>query len=123
MPHSLLNTSQKYIEEKFIDVKKRYILFGNELYEILEKTEPEIFKYLKFYQAIEVNEKTTWGEVQSEDSYAIYDNGEKSFGIQLEPLCAVICLYNEKTGIEIGNWDGNDYYQESIKFIKEELLI
>ncbi|MHC9087343.1 hypothetical protein ACXIHB_01390 [Tenacibaculum sp. IMCC1] len=35
---------------------------------------------------------------------------------------AVICLHNEQTQIEIGDWDGNDYYAESIEFIKKELM-
>lgn len=31
-----------------------------------------------------------WGEAETENSYAKYDDGIKSFGIQLEPVTRVI---------------------------------
>lgn len=122
MTHSLLNNSQEYIEETYEEVKTRYILFGKDIYQILKEKELEIFNNLKFYQATKLIEKTTWGKAETKNSYAIYDDGKISFGIQLEPMSAVICLHNQKTQIEIGDWNGNDYYSESIKFIKEELI-
>lgn len=122
MTHSLLNDSQEYTEETYEEVKTRYVLFGKDIYSILKKTEYEIFNNLKFYKATKLIEKTTWGDAETENSYAIYDDGKTSFGIQLEPMSAVICLHNERTQIEIEDWDGNDYYADSIKFIKEELI-
>lgn len=122
MTHPFLDNSQEYVEETYEEVKSRYSLFGKDLYEILKVDEPEIFDNLKFYKATKLIEKTAWGKAETENSYAIYDDGKKSFGIQLEPLTPVICLYNFKTGIEIGDWDENDYYSESIDFIKNNLL-
>ena len=122
MTHFLLNDSQEYIEETYEEVKTRYILFGKDIYQILKENELELFNNLKFYKATKLIEKTTWGVAETENSYAIYDDGKISFGIQLEPMTAVICLHNQRTQIEIGDWNGNDYYTESIKFIKEELI-
>jgi len=119
----MIPDSQEYEEETYEEVKERYILFGKDLYEILKQNEPKVFNYLKFYKATKLIEKTTWGEAETENSYAIYDDGINSFGIQLEPLSEVICLHNKNAQIEIGDWDGNNYYSESIRFIKEELLI
>lgn len=122
MTHFLLNNSQEYLEETYEEVKIRYLLFGKDLYQILKENEPEIFYKLRFFKAIKLIEKTCWGEVESENSYAIYDDGKNTFGIQLEPTTPVICLHNQQTQIEIGDWNGNDFYKESIKFIKEELI-
>ncbi|WP_282032555.1 hypothetical protein [Winogradskyella eximia] len=122
MTHFLLDSSQEYKEETFNEVKTRYVLFGKDIFEILKEKETEIFNNLKFYKATKLIEKTSWGKAEMENSYAIYDDGIKSFGIQLEPMTPVICLHNERTQIEIGDWDGNDYYAEAIKFIKEELM-
>ncbi|MCG7502111.1 hypothetical protein MHM83_09540 [Tenacibaculum sp. Mcav3-52] len=122
MTHFLLNDSQEYIEETYEEAKTRYVLFGKDIYQILKEHEPEIFNNLKFYKATKLIEKTTWGEAETENSYVIYDDGKVSFAIQLEPMPAVICLHNEQTQIEIGDWDGNDYYAESIEFIKKELM-
>ncbi|RZS93577.1 hypothetical protein [Aquimarina brevivitae] len=123
MIHPLLNDSQEYVEETFEEVKTRYIEFGKDLYEILRVDEPKIFDHLKFYKATKLIEKTSWGEAETENSYAIYDDGKKSFGIQLDPLTPVICLHNQQTQREIGNWNGNDYYAESLEFIRTELIV
>lgn len=122
MTHSLLNNYQEYIEETYEEVKTRYILFGKDIYDVLKENEPEIFDNLKFYKATKLIEKTSWGLAETENSYAIYDDGKQSFGIQLEPMTPVICLHNQRTKIEIGDWNGNDYYTESLKFIKDELI-
>ncbi|MFD0991682.1 hypothetical protein [Tenacibaculum geojense] len=122
MVHYLLDSSQEYTEETFQEVKNRYTEFGKDLYEILRVSEPGIFKHLRFYKATKLIKKTTWGKAETENSYAIYDDGKKSFGIQLEPMTPVICLHNKLTQIEIGDWDENDYYEESIEYIKKELL-
>ena len=123
MIHPLLDDSQEYIEETYGEYKTRYVLFWKDIYQILKENEPQVFDKLRFYKATKLIGKTTWGEVESENSYAIYDDEKLYFGIQLEPITPVICLYNQQTRIEIGDWDGNDYYAESIKFIKEELII
>ncbi len=122
MSHYLLNDCQEYIEETYEEVRNRYILFGKDIYTILKHSEVQIFNNLRFYRATELVEKTSWGIAETENSYAIYDDGKKDFGIQLDPITPVICLHNQETQIEIGDWDGIDYYLESIKFIKEELL-
>jgi hypothetical protein len=122
MTRFLLNDSQEYKEETYDEVKTRYTLFGKDIYEILKESETDIFEYLRFYKATKMIKKTSWGEAETENSYAIYDDGINSFGIQLEPMTPVICLHNQRTQIEIGDWNGIDYYAESIKFIKNELM-
>ena len=122
MTHFLLHDSQEYAEETYEEVRARYVLFGKDLYQILKENEPEIFKYLRFFKAIRLIEKTVWGEAETENSYAIYDDGKNSFSIQLEPLSAVICLRSQQTQIEIGDYGENDYYLDCIDFIKRELM-
>ena len=122
MTHFLLHDSQEYAEETYEEVRARYVLFGKDLYQILKENEPEIFKYLRFFKATRLIEKTAWGEAETENSYAIYDNKKNSFGIQLEPMTPVICLYNQRTQIEIGDYGENDYYLDCIDFIKRELM-
>lgn len=122
MSHYLLDSSQEYAEETFQEVKTRYTEFGKNLYDILRVHEPEIFMHLRFYKATKLIEKTTWGQAETENSYAVYDDKKVSFGIQLEPMKPVICLHNKLTQVEIGDLNGNDYCRESIEFIKKELL-
>lgn len=122
MTHSLLKNSQEYVEETYEKVKTRYLLFGKDIYEMLKENEAKIFDNLKFYKATKLIEKTNWEKAEIENSYAIFDEGNNSFAIQLVPLTSVICLHNELTQVEIGDWNGTDYYTESIKFIKKELL-
>jgi hypothetical protein len=80
-----------------------------------------VFKYLQYYKATKGTEKYVFG-AQLEDSYAIYNDGNILFSIQLDPDSEVICLYNWETQIEIGDWDNNDYYKKSIEFIRTELM-
>jgi len=121
METEILGDHQEYIEENFDDVLIRYTRFGKELYSIIKKELPNVFNKLKFYRATKSTEKYVYG-AQLEDSYAIYNDGKIMFSIQLEPESEVICLYNWETGIEIGDWEQNDYYKQSIDFIKSEFL-
>lgn len=122
MPYELLDSSQKYEEETYEEVTSRYKLFGSDFYKFIKENAPFIFSKLKFYRATELLEKVPFGRAETENSYAIYDDGEKTFTIQLEPLTEVICLNNFITHIELGDWDSNDYYVESLNFIKEKFL-
>jgi hypothetical protein len=82
----------------------------------MEEQIPEVFLNLSFYQ------QTTY---QSDDSYALYDdknNPEKSFVIQLDPLCEVIVIWNQNIHTEIGAWSGDPEF-ESIKLIQDEFKV
>uniref|UniRef100_UPI004049F422 hypothetical protein n=1 Tax=Flavobacterium sp. TaxID=239 RepID=UPI004049F422 len=121
MEIEILGDHQEYIEESFNEVLKRYTRFGKELYRIIEKELPSVFNKLKFYRATKSTEKYVYG-AQLEDSYAIYDDGKIMFSIQLEPESEIICLNNLETQIEIGDWEQNDYYKQTIDFIKIDFL-
>lgn len=105
-------SSGSYVPEDFDSFIKRYSGFGKNLYEKLENEYPAIFAYLSFYRRV---------DYQTEDSYAIFDDSNKAFAIQLDPLCEVIVLWGNHVRIEIGTWS-LDEYAESITFIREELL-
>ena len=61
-------------------------------------------------------------DFQSEDVYAIYASPDKIFAIQLDPDCAVICLWDEVDyPIEIGDWS-TEPYDEAINFMQEHFL-
>ena len=114
MMGNILTSKDGFQEETLDKVQERYSGFGGNLYQLMEEQIPEIFLKLSFYQ------QTTY---QSEDSYAVYedrDNPEKSFAIQLDPLCEVIVIWNQNIHTEIGSWSEDPEF-ESIKFIQEEL--
>jgi len=122
METAILGDHQEYEEEKFEEVVLRYNRFGKELYNVIKEELPNVFKYLKYYKGTKSTEKCVFG-AEPENSYAIYNDGNILFSIQLEPECEVICLNNWKTQIEIGDWDNNDYYKQSIEFIRTQFLI
>lgn len=121
METEILGDHQQYVEEKFEDVLVRYNRFGKDIYNVIKEELPSVFKYLKYYKATENTKKHVSG-AQLEDSYAIYNDGNILFSIQLDPDCEVICLNNWETHIEIGDWNNNDYYKQSIEFIRTEFL-
>lgn len=113
---NILTSKEGFQQETLDQVQERYSGFGGNLYQLMEEQIPEIFLKLSFYQ------QTTY---QSEDSYAVYkdsDNPEKSFAIQLDPLCEVIVIWNQNIHTEIGAWS-EDPELESIKFIQEEFKV
>lgn len=113
---NILTSKEGFQQETLDQVQERYSGFGGNLYQLMEEQIPEIFLKLSFYQ------QTTY---QNEDSYALYkdsDNPEKSFVIQLDPLCEVIVIWNHNIHTEIGAWS-EDPELESIKFIQEEFKV
>jgi len=109
---SLLSPIEDFSEESFISFNQRYCGFGKDIYQIIQLELPETFNNLKFFKRI---------IFQTEDSYALYCNADISFVIQLDPLCEVIVLWNDKTRTEIGSWSPNEY-DEALDFIKYDLL-
>lgn len=113
---NILTSKHGFQEETLDKVQERYSGFGGNLYQLMEEKIPEVFFKLAFYQET---------KYQEEDSYAVYDdrvNPEKTFAIQLDPLCEVIVLWNQKIHTEIGTWS-EDPELESIKFIQEEFTL
>lgn len=106
--HNLLNDSWEYIQESQDDVVARYDGFGKKLFDVMSAVLPRCYQGLKFYRAI---------SHQTEDVFAICESVGHDFGIQLDPDCEVICLWDKSTYIEIGCWS-EDEYSESIEFIK-----
>ena len=111
MEINLLQPREDFVFETFDDFEKRYDGFGKEIYLKIKEKLPEIFNNLVLYKRIN----------QLEDSYAECTNDKFSFGIQLDPLCEVIVLFNDTKQIEIGYWSENEYV-EAINFIQSELV-
>jgi hypothetical protein len=112
MEQKLLIPADDFTIEIFEYAIKRYSGFGKDLYKLIKQEIPIVFEKLVFYKRI---------SIQQEDSYAIYTDKEKSFAIQLDPLCEVIVLWNENIHTEIGTWS-EDVYEEAIGFIESEFL-
>ena len=110
--NELLDSFEDLIEETYLDVISRYPGFGHELYSLLKDYHPEVFKRLTFYKRL---------ELQTEDSYAVYDDGPRSFAIQLDPLCEVIVLWNHEFQTEIGTWC-EDPVEEALHLIGTEMI-
>lgn len=92
----------------------RYSGFGAKLFHILNDRVPGILSWLRFFRST---------GYQSDDVFAVYENAERPFCIQLEPSCGVICIWSETVdGIEIGDWSENEY-EEAIEFIEEHFLV
>ncbi|WP_196161761.1 hypothetical protein [Reinekea sp. G2M2-21] len=106
--HKLLNDGWEYESESLNEVLSRYDGFGCRLFEFMEAELPKHFQSLKFYRA---------KSYQTEDAFAICSGLGHDYGIQLDPDCEVICLWDGSAHIEIGYWSENEY-RESIEFIK-----
>jgi hypothetical protein len=102
----------QYHQEEFDDLNKRYSGFGKEIYTRLKSTLPSVFDKLTYYRSL---------NYQTNDSYAVFKDGDKVFAIQLDPLCEVIVLWNDEKQVEIGTWSA-DEYGDAISFIKTELI-
>ncbi|WP_294322555.1 hypothetical protein [uncultured Chryseobacterium sp.] len=112
MKNSMLGIMEDFVTENPEAVDRRYSGFGKDLYRQIEQRLPDVFKDFQYYQRI---------NIQTEDSYAVYYNGQSSFCIQLDPLCEKIILWNENKQIEIGYWSDNEY-EDALQFIEAELL-
>ena len=120
MKTDLLSDSQEYVQETYEDFYNRFNGFGKEIFNKLKIELPYVFENLTLYKAIKSTGKHIGG-FQPLDSYAIFDDENIQFVIQLEPLSEVICLFNDKTGIEIGYWS-EDEYRDAINFIKQNFI-
>jgi hypothetical protein len=110
--NAMLGTMEEYIPESHEEAGRRYSGFGKDLYRQIEQRFPDVFRNLQYYQRM---------TIQAEDSYAIYNNHQNSFCIQLDPECEKIILWNEEKQIEIGHWSDNEY-EDALHFIQSELL-
>lgn len=81
--------------ESIEGVDERYNGFGKGLYAELMNELPSFFNALIFYQS----------EFQREDSFAIFNDKNKSIGIQLDPLCEKIVIWNLESHWEFGDWN------------------
>ena len=111
--HKLLSDGWEYTEETIDDVSNRYHGFGSKIFILMEKELPIYYQNLRLYRSI---------SYQVDDVFCICEGLGHDFGIQLDPDCEVICLWDEIIHIEIGNWS-NDEYREAIDFIKDKFKI
>ena len=109
--HELLNDGWTYKAESFDECARRYSRFGSELYQRMADALPECFACLRYFQD---------DDYQTEDSYAVCEI-EHPFGIQLDPDCEVICLWDSQIHIEIGT-RSSDPYAEAFDFIRRHFL-
>lgn len=86
--------------------------FGKEIYQKIKDSLPFVFDNLSYYKDV---------TFQTKDSYAVFREDKTAFGIQLDPICEVIVLWNDHTQVEIGTWS-KDEYAEAIEFILNHLL-
>ncbi len=108
----MLGAIEEFIPESLEKAGRRYAGFGKDLYRQISRRLPDVFRNLKYYQRI---------NSQTEDSYAIYNDDQISFCIQLDPVCEKIVLWNEEKQIEIG-YGSDDEYEDALNFIQSELL-
>ncbi|MGV3540529.1 MAG: hypothetical protein ACO1OQ_12010 [Rufibacter sp.] len=101
-----------YKEESLTELQLRYSGFGKDLYKVLEERLPEVFSQLKFYQSV---------ESQTEDSFATFNDGSSSFGIQLDPLIEVIVIWDKEHHFEISSRVENAY-ETAIDLIRTTFL-
>jgi len=112
MSIKLLMPLEGFIAETYEEYENRYMGFGKEFYSNIKNQLPHIYEKLSFYKR---------KNFQTVDSYAEFIDPNYYFAIQLDPLCEVIVLWNEKKQIEIGTWSSNKY-QLAINYIKSELI-
>jgi len=113
MQHPLLFDKWDFAEETYSEAMIRYSGFGAKLFDILDDLVPEILLSFRFFRST---------GYQSENIFAVCENIEQTFAIQLDPSCEVICIWSDTVHtIEIGAWSENEY-EEAIKFIREHFL-
>jgi hypothetical protein len=113
MQHPLLFDNWDFAEENYSEAMTRYSGFGAKLFNILDDRIPDILPSFRFFRST---------GYQSEDVFAICENIERPFAIQLEPSCEVICIWSDTVNtIEIGGWSENEY-EDAIEFIQEHFL-
>ncbi|TDO83950.1 hypothetical protein EV143_101393 [Flavobacterium chryseum] len=56
METEILGDHQEYLEEKFEEVLVRYNRFGKDIYNVIKRELPNVFKYLKYYKATKSTE-------------------------------------------------------------------
>jgi hypothetical protein len=107
----ILPTEMGFKEETLAESMARYSGFGKDLFFELESHFPGMISKLRFFQP---------QDSQSDDIWAVYNDGTIQFGIQLEPNTPVIVLWNNEPGnsIELGTWWENEY-EAAIAFIEE----
>lgn len=109
---TLLTPKEEYLPENYAAASSRYTGFGDTLFAALQEQLPEVFRQLQFYRR---------SPMQTEDSYAEYNDNGLTFVIQLDPLCEVIVLWNHEVHTEIGSWSA-DPVAEAITFIRITFL-
>ncbi|WP_428666456.1 hypothetical protein [Runella sp.] len=101
-----------FVEESYNDFLLRYSGFGEDFYQLLKEQLPDVFKQLRFFKST---------NHQPEDSFALYQNVDGLFCIQLDPLCEVVILWNNEKHVEF-NSRCNDQHLGALMVIKENLL-
>lgn len=91
------------------------------IHSIIKVELPEIFSNLKFYRAVKSTEKCVGNYPFTKDSYAIYEDENLFFEIQLDPESEIIIICNFEKVFEVGTWSEN-VYSESISFIKSNFI-
>ena len=110
--HRLLDKKEKYIEELYEEVNRRYNGFADTFFEKLKSRFPDIFSKLKFYRAYE--------NKYSNDVNAIYDQ-EIEFAIALDPYCEAIFMWSKKSKYDFTESD-RDPIEEGLKTIENYYL-
>ncbi|GAA3924479.1 hypothetical protein [Hymenobacter algoricola] len=112
--HDLLPASLRFAEESYAEAQTRYSGFGKDSFPRLEARFPGFISKLRFFHP---------QEYQSEDVWAVYEDASVQFGIQLDPDCEVIVLWNKnpENSIELGTW-WDDASDIAIRYIEQVFL-
>lgn len=97
--------------ESYMEAKLRYSGFGYEIFEFFKSELSLNLNNFQFYQPIN----------QPEDLIAYYKLDNIEFAVQLDPLCEVICIWNNSISVEV-NFFVKDYYAKVIEIIKTKIL-
>lgn len=102
--YSLLSKYLCYEEETFEEFQKRYDGYGKGLYFEIKRKLPYIYKKLTFLKAVG-RKPNYYGIIYTEDSYCIFDDGNKTVCIALD-YHGVISIWNyDGIRYETGDWD------------------
>ncbi|HCS19840.1 MAG TPA: hypothetical protein DIW47_04640 [Bacteroidetes bacterium] len=111
MRTNLVGATGNFMDETYAEFLVRYFGFGSGFYSELNRKYPEIFEHLEFYTV----------QSSPESSFALYDKGEKSFAIQLDPFCEDICIWYFSEQREFGHWH-EDPGKEALAYLKVHFL-
>ena len=101
-------------EETYEEFEERYTGFLSDFYLQLKQELPESFLKLTFHKKRREDSMTFY----ESDSFACYENGSKSFVIQIDPECESIIVIGHNLHHEWGRFWSKDPYTDALQSIR-----